>query len=65
MVKVADINKVSPIIQDMRKILKSDNRVLSRLHRRVFLSKITQEHVDIEVSFYLECNNRDMYLALR
>ena len=33
------------MIADMRKIIRQDPRIIQKLHRRVFLDKITREQV--------------------
>lgn len=40
-----------------------DPRVLQKLHRRVFLDKITRDEATIYLSFYVEAANRDAFMA--
>ncbi len=35
------------IVQDIRRIVRNDSRILNKLHRRVFLDKITHEDVKV------------------
>lgn len=35
--------QVNAIIQDCRRIVRNDARILTKLHRRIFLDKITRE----------------------
>ena len=42
------------VIADMRKLIRQDQRIIQRLHRRVFLDKITKEDITIYISFYVE-----------
>lgn len=40
-----------------------DSRVIQKLHRRVFLDKITREEATLYLSFYCEAANRDAFMA--
>jgi len=40
-----------------------DPRVIQKLHRRVFLDKITRDEATIYLSFYVESANRDAFMA--
>eukprot|EP00983_Pelagomonas_calceolata_P112746 1159915-Pelagomonas_calceolata.AAC.4 len=64
-----DLPIVSPlanaIAQDIRRIMRSDTRVMNKLHRRVFVDKITKEDVQIYMSFYLDAANRDAFMAIK
>ena len=43
--QVDDMSKAAGVVADMRKVFRQDTRVIQKLHRRVFLDKITQEQV--------------------
>eukprot|EP00208_Stichococcus_sp_RCC1054_P007617 CAMPEP_0206139714 /NCGR_PEP_ID=MMETSP1473-20131121/7027_1 /ASSEMBLY_ACC=CAM_ASM_001109 /TAXON_ID=1461547 /ORGANISM="Stichococcus sp, Strain RCC1054" /LENGTH=726 /DNA_ID=CAMNT_0053533603 /DNA_START=266 /DNA_END=2449 /DNA_ORIENTATION=- len=64
-IQVDDFQKLNAVISDMRKVLRQDNRIIQRLHRRVFLDKITTEQVLIYVSVYVEATNRDAFMAVK
>ncbi|KAI8470017.1 MAG: Mechanosensitive ion channel-domain-containing protein [Monoraphidium minutum] len=64
-VRVQDVHKVNAIIQDIRRIVKNDGRILNKLHRRIFLDKITHHDVKIYLSFYVEASNRDAFMAVK
>lgn len=40
-----------------------DPRVIQKLHRRVFLDKLTRDEATIYLSFYVEAANRDAFMA--
>ena len=40
-----------------------DARIIQKLHRRVFLDKITREEATLYLSFYCEAANRDAFMA--
>jgi hypothetical protein len=40
-----------------------DPRVIQKLHRRVFLDKLTRDEATIYISFYVEAANRDAFMA--
>lgn len=40
-----DVSKASGVVADMRKVFRQDTRIIQKLHRRVFIDKITQEQV--------------------
>lgn len=40
-----------------------DPRVIQKLHRRVFLDKITRDEATLYLSFYVEAANRDAFMA--
>lgn len=46
------------MLKDIQRILKNDSRVLNKLHKRIFMDKITSDYVTIYLSFYLEASNR-------
>lgn len=52
-------------MQDIRRIVRNDTRVINKLHRRVFLDKISTEDAKIYLSFYLEAANRDAFMAIK
>ncbi|WIA23363.1 hypothetical protein OEZ85_000126 [Tetradesmus obliquus] len=64
-VRVADVHKVNAIIQDIRRIVRNDSRIINKLHRRVFMDKISLDDVKIYVSFYCEASNRDAFMAIK
>lgn len=51
--------------QDIRRIVRNDARILNKLHRRVFLDKLTHEDCKIYLSFYVEASNRDAFMAVK
>ena len=53
------------MVADMRKIIRQDPRIIQKLHRRVFLDKITMEQVSIYISCYVEAPNRDAFMAVK
>lgn len=57
--------QANAIVQDIRRIVRNDTRVLTRLHRRVFLDKITHDDARIYLSFYLEAANREAFMAIK
>ncbi|KAL6751057.1 Mechanosensitive ion channel-domain-containing protein [Haematococcus lacustris] len=63
--RVQDVHKVNAVVQDMRRIVRNDTRVINKLHRRIFLDKITTEDIKIYMSFYLEAANRDAFMAIK
>lgn len=63
--RVEDLKAVSAVVADMRKIIRQDPRIIQKLHRRVFLDKITREQVTLYVSFYVEAANRDAFMAIK
>ena len=63
--RVEDMKAVSAVVADMRKIIRQDPRIIQKLHRRVFLDKITREQVTLYVSFYVEAANRDAFMAIK
>lgn len=64
-IRIKDITKVSMVIADMRKLIRQDQRIIQRLHRRVFLDKLTREQVSIYVSCYVEAANRDAFMSVK
>lgn len=52
-------------VQDIRRIVRNDSRIINKLHRRVFLDKISMDDVKIYVSFYCEASNRDAFMAIK
>jgi hypothetical protein len=57
--------QANAIAQDIRRIMRSDTRVMNKLHRRVFVDKITKDDVQIYMSFYLDAANRDAFMAIK
>ncbi len=41
--RVDDISKAAAVVADMRKIIRQDPRIIQKLHRRVFIDKLTRE----------------------
>ena len=64
-VRVEDISKVSNIVGDMRRLLRQDTRIIQKLHRRVFMDKITRDQATIYLSCYVEAPNRDAFMAVK
>jgi len=64
-IRVQDVQKANAIVQDIRRIVRNDTRVINKLHRRVFLDKITPDDARIYLSFYLEGANRDAFMAIK
>ncbi|GIL65671.1 hypothetical protein Vafri_19341 [Volvox africanus] len=64
-VRVQDVHKVNAIIQDIRRIVRNDQRIITKLHRRIFLDKLTHEDCRIYVSFYVEAQNRESFMAAK
>jgi hypothetical protein len=54
-----------PRVQDIRRIVRNDSRIINKLHRRVFMDKISLDDVKIYVSFYCEASNRDAFMAIK
>ncbi len=50
--------QANTIIQDIRRIVRNDQRIITKLHRRIFLDKLTHEDCRIYVSFYVGENAR-------
>jgi MscS family membrane protein len=63
--RLEDLRKASDVVSDMRKILRQDNRIIQKLHRRVFLDKVTRDDCSIYISFYVEAANRDAFMAVK
>lgn len=57
--------KIPMVIADMRKLIRQDQRIIQRLHRRVFLDKVTREQITIYISFYVEAANRDAFMSVK
>ena len=64
-VYIEDMHKISMVIADMRKLIRQDPHIIQRLHRRVFLDKITKEQITIYISCYVEAANRDAFMAVK
>jgi len=60
-----DIDKASAIVADMRKVIRSHPSVIQKLHRRVFINKLTKEECGLYLSFYVAAVNRDAFMAVR
>ena len=63
--RVGDIARSGAVVADMRKIIRQDPRIIQKLHRRVFLDKISREQVSIYISCYVEAPNRDAFMAVK
>ncbi|CAK0784228.1 hypothetical protein CVIRNUC_007432 [Coccomyxa viridis] len=63
--RVDDIGKAAAVVADMRKIIRQDPRIIQKLHRRVFIDKLTREQVTIYTSFYVEATNRDAFMSVK
>ena len=63
--RVDDIVRSGAVVADMRKIIRQDPRIIQKLHRRVFLDKITRDQVSIYISCYVEAPNRDAFMAVK
>lgn len=57
--------KISMVIADMRKLIRQDPHIIQRLHRRVFLDRITREQITIYISCYVEAANRDAFMSVK
>lgn len=57
--------KVNMVIADMRKLIRQDQRIIHRLHRRVFLDKVDRDQITIYISFYVEAANRDAFMSVK
>ena len=63
--RVDDLARAGAVVADMRKIIRQDPRIIQKLHRRVFLDKITRDQVSIYISCYVEAPNRDAFMAVK
>ena len=63
--RLEDLPRVADVVSDARRILRQDNRIIQKLHRRVFLHQITRENCSIYISFYVEAANRDAFMAVK
>ena len=63
--RVGDVVRSGAVVADMRKIIRQDPRIIQKLHRRVFLDKITRDQVSIYISCYVEAPNRDAFMAVK
>lgn len=61
--RLEDLPRVTAVVSDIRKILRADARIIQKLHRRVFLDKLTRDECTVYVSFYVEAANRDAFMA--
>ena len=43
--RVDDVGRAGAVVADMRKIIRQDPRIIQKLHRRVFIDKLTREQV--------------------
>lgn len=59
--RVDDVGKASAVVADMRKIIRQDPRIIQKLHRRVFIDKLTREQVR-QLSY---CNIDSIYTQMR
>ncbi len=65
LVRHAPLERLQHAVRDMRAVLKSDERVLKNLHRRVFLNRITTDGYELIISCYVEAANRDQFMAVK
>lgn len=65
LVRLQDAPRVPNMLTNFRSLLKSDDRVLRSLHRRVFLERVTSEGLLIHLSFYVEAINKDQFFAIQ
>lgn len=65
MLLVSAASSVALLLQDIRRIVRNDARIMNKLHRRVFLDKIGMEDVKVYISFYVEASNRDAFMAVK
>jgi hypothetical protein len=63
--RLEDLPRVVDIVSDARKILRQDNRIIQKLHRRVFIDSVTKEHCRMYISFYVEAANRDAFMSVK
>ena len=54
--RVDDVAKAAAVVADMRKIIRQDPRIIQKLHRRVFIDKLTREQVGV-APLSLQCVN--------
>ena len=64
LIRHTDAARVATALSAYRSLLKSDGRVVQRLHRRVFLSEVTPEGLMCRVSFYVEAKNKDQFSGI-
>ena len=64
LIRHTDAARVAVALSAYRSLLKSDGRVVQRLHRRVFLSEVTPEGLMCRVSFYVEAKNKDQFSGI-
>ncbi|KAK3263882.1 hypothetical protein CYMTET_27346, partial [Cymbomonas tetramitiformis] len=61
-----NVLEVHNVVKEMRNLLKNDKRVLSKLHRRVFIDSITKNgEYTIYMSCYVEAANRDQFMGIK
>ena len=53
-VRSAPAEALAAAVRDMRSLLRSDERVLKSLHRRVFVHRLTLDGVELLISCYFE-----------
>ena len=63
--RLEDLPRAVDIVSDARKILRQDNRIIQKLHRRVFIDSVTKEHCRMYISFYVEAANRDAFMSVK
>ena len=64
LIRHSDSARVAAALSAYRSLLKSDGRVVQRLHRRVFLSEVTPEGLMCRISFYVEAKNKDQFSGI-
>lgn len=48
--RVEDVMRAPAVVADFRKVIRQDPRIIQKLHRRVFVDKITRDQVRHKVS---------------
>ncbi len=56
------MDKINDMIKDMRLFMTKYDKVISQLHKRVFLDKVTRDQISIYMSCYLSAPNRDAFM---
>ena len=46
-------------------MVRNDPRVINKLHRRIYFDKLSKEELRLYVSFYIETNSRDAFMAIK
>ena len=59
--QLSDVRKAAGVVADMRKVFRQDTRIIQKLHRRVFLDRITNEQVRRTSLRALLCSRSQRY----